>query len=531
MSNKKNKSLLSPHQFSNSEETFAFTEKNFDLLITRAAEQGEIIKSLKYSQEILSSLCSQTPFLVHIIEAIRNADNEIVDLKILKVNCENEGFELEDVSNNSEKDTIGKISDFFNADVNQQTVENEYSAVDKKGELHWFWNKQSTFKRTEKGLTKQVLLISQDITKKKLASIALQENEHFLKSIADSFPDILYVVDLITEKIIFINNAIYQILKYTPDQIKNTSGSLIDLFFHPDDQEIVRNHFRSFHIVPHHEAADMEFRMKDAFGEWHYVRSRHSAFKTDENGYATQLLGIWQNVTDLKKYQEERIKVKLEQQRAIAYAILKTQEEERKRIAEALHNSLGQILYGAKLSLAMLDSEKNSSEISNLEIKKIVNDLLEEAIVETKTISFELMPAILKDFGLETAIKDLLTKKYQKIQLKSSIHLVGFKNRMDPDMEIAIFRIVQELINNSIKHAKAHRVDLHISKLTDYVNINLNDDGVGFNKEILNNKNKGFGLRNINNRVKVLNGSLVINTNASKGTQINIDIPLDESGQ
>jgi two-component system, NarL family, sensor kinase len=528
MSNKKNKNLLSSLR---SEEDFAFTERNFDLLLTKTAEQEEIIKSLEYSQEILSSLCTVTPYSVHIIEAMRNSKNEIIDLKILRVKCENEDFELEVISNNTEKDAIGKISDFFSEESHSQIIEKEYSSVDEKGKLHWFWSKQSTFKQTDEGMPQQVLLISQDITEKKIAAIALQENEHFLKSIADSSPDILYVVDLINEKIIYINNAIYDILKYTPDQIKNTEGSLIDLFFHPDDQEIVRNHFKSFQAESNPPSADMEYRMKDAFGEWHYMRCRHSAFKLDEHGFATQLLGIGQNVTDLKKYQEERIKVKLEQQRAISYAILKTQEEERKRIAEALHNSLGQILYGAKLSLAMLDSERKPSENSNLEIKKIVNDLLEEAIVETKTISFELMPAILKDFGLETAIKDLLNKKFQKIQLKSSIHLVGLKNRMDPDMEIAIFRIVQELINNSIKHAKAQKVDLHISKLSDYVNINLNDDGIGFNKEILNSKNKGFGLRNINNRVKVLNGNLVINTNSSKGTQINIDIPLEENEQ
>ena len=317
-------------------------------------------------------------------------------------------------------------------------------------------------------------------------------------------------------------------MRYTPEQVINAGNTVINLLFHPADQKRVKNHLRLFKRKPHHVVTNLEYRMKDAFGEWHYIRCRHSVFKVNDQGIVTQLLGIGQNVTDLKKSQEEGIKIKLLQHRAISHAILKTQEHERNRIAEALHNNLGQILYVAKLKLSMLDNEKKISEKRIIEIKKTVNDLLEEAIIETKTISFELMPGILKDFGLEIAIKELLKKTFQKLHLKSSIHLVCLKKRLDPDMEIAIFRIVQELINNSIKHAKARKIDLYISKGSDYININLSDDGTGFNKVLLNNKHDGFGLRNITNRVEVLNGKLVINSNKSNGTQINIDIPLEE---
>ena len=506
-------------------DSITFTRENFDLLLKNKVDQEETIKSLKLSQEILFSICNETPYIVHIIEAIRNSADEKLELKVFKVNCDVK-FELEDISKSSKKNIIGDITDLFNENANQQVVEKEYSFIDEKGILRWLSSKKLIFKRTNEGLTEQVLLITKDITENKIASIALDENQHFIKSIADSTPDMLYVIDLETQKIIYINKAIYNLLGYTPDQIINRKGSIINLLFHPKDQEIIKKLFKSFNTKSYHKLADMEYRMKDASGEWHYIQGRHSVFKVDNKGFVTQLLGIGHNVTSLKQFQEDQLSQKLKQQQAISQTILNTQEEERKRIAEALHNSLGQILYGAKLSLSMLDFEKKSTEISNLEIKKIVNDLLEEAIVETKTISFELTPGTLKDFGLETALKDLLNKKFQKTQLKSSLHLIGLKNRIDPDLEITIFRIVQELINNSIKHSHAQNVDLYISKLSDYVYINLTDDGIGFNKELTNDNYKGFGLKNIRNRVMVLNGNFIINTKVNKGTQISIEFPL-----
>jgi two-component system, NarL family, sensor kinase len=298
------------------------------------------------------------------------------------------------------------------------------------------------------------------------------------------------------------------------------------LAFHPDDQESTYKNFQSFLTVKDNELRETEYRLKDAYGNWHWMKSRKAIFKRDEKGIPIQIIGIAQDITESKKLEEERINLELMQQKEISTAILQTQEEERKRIAEALHNGLGQVLYGAKLTLNTLEPDKNDFKKDNVEIKTMVNTLLDDAIEATRTISFELMPAILQDFGLDTVLRDLLRKTLPKASVKYNLSLSGLKTRMEADVEVAIFRIIQELINNVLKHAHATFADITVNKNSDYISIQFTDNGLGFNTAITS-KTKGFGLRSITNRVKLLNGQLNIETGKGKGTNIFIDIPYN----
>ncbi len=519
---------MSLHPDKNSDDIFAnmpFTEENYKLLLSEFEKKNELIEMLNLGSRVLTTLCNITAYKVFLIEAIRNEKNEIENFEYKKVKIDDDDFDIAPISIiesfNSEKD----VNTLFEKHQNKKQIDVEYSKVDKKGKIKWFSRKHSIFNEDSQRNIKQVLIIIQEVTDKKLVIDALQDNKHFIKSIADSTPDILYVIDLQLEKIVYINNAIYDLLHYSPEQVKNMGNAVFELFFHPDDRETIKHYFKTFNDEPQNHLSDIEFRIKDALGERHILRCRHSIFKTDEEGLAVQLLGIGQDVTEFKETQKIKLKFKLEQQQLISQAILKTQEEERSRISEALHNGLGQILYGVKLNFGLL-TLNNKLNKNSLDGKKIINDLLEEAIAETKTISFELMPLTLKDFGLEIAIKDLLNKKFQKINLNSTVRMIGLKKRLDSNLETIIFRIVQELINNSIKHAKAKNINLFISKGVDYLHINLTDDGIGFDSEILKDKHEGFGLRNINNRVNVLGGQFVINNAHKNGTDINIDIPL-----
>jgi signal transduction histidine kinase len=208
------------------------------------------------------------------------------------------------------------------------------------------------------------------------------------------------------------------------------------------------------------------------------------------------------------------------QQQEIFRTVLDNLEAERKRIAESIHNSLGQILYAAKLSLEAVD--KSGLTENDKESMKNANRFLSDAIAESRRLSHELMPAILEDFGLKIAVEDICRKLNGRIQLKCRFK--GSIKRLDKFIEIAIYRLVQELVMNVVKHADASDSLVAVEVYHSHVLVLVQDNGKGFN--IIKEKGDGIGLKTIRNNVNLLNGSINITSKRGQGTTINIDIPL-----
>ncbi|HEY9003990.1 MAG TPA: GAF domain-containing protein [Mucilaginibacter sp.] len=208
------------------------------------------------------------------------------------------------------------------------------------------------------------------------------------------------------------------------------------------------------------------------------------------------------------------------QQQEIFRTVLDTQEIERKRIAETLHNSLGQILYAAKLSLGTVD--KSQINESNKESIKTADKLLTDAITESRRLSHELMPVILEDFGLKTSIEDVCRRLSGKVQFKCRFK--GSAKRLDKYIEVAIYRLIQELMMNVVRHSEASNSLVAIEAYHNRILVLVQDDGKGFNA--LKEKAGGIGLKTIRNNVNLLNGNIDIISKAGKGTIINIDIPF-----
>jgi two-component system CheB/CheR fusion protein len=221
---------------------------------------------------------------------------------------------------------------------------------------------------------------------------------------------------------------------------------------------------------------------------------------------------------DLKIAETNTIE-KLIQQKDILNAVIETQEAERKRIGESLHNGLGQILYSVKLKIDGIDKHTDPQKLKK--INEETQAMLLEAIKETRSISSQLMPTILEDYGLAIAI-DSLCKKL-KDTLKIRCNITGFEKRIETKYEIGIFRIVQELLNNIIKHADASSVGIILQNMNNKIHIMVKDNGVGFNKTI---QPSGVGLSSIKSRVKLFEGSLKIASKKNQGTEVNIQFQI-----
>ena len=247
-----------------------------------------------------------------------------------------------------------------------------------------------------------------------------------------------------------------------------------------------------------------------------------STFVKIEDGLVASNLDI----SKLKKAEEERVNMVIDQNKKIYWATLDIQEIERKRIAENLHNSVGQLLFGVKMNLLQdfnrenLTTDQLFEQIEDITFK--TNKLLDDAIKETRRISHELTPAILEDFGLREAVEDICSQFRHVLEINCKVS--GLLNNINKPMEVAVYRIIQELTTNIIKHAKASKAFCSID--IDHINITMivSDNGVGFEKK---GKSDGIGLKTIQNKINLLNGSFTLESNKGQDNRVTIILPYE----
>jgi signal transduction histidine kinase len=217
------------------------------------------------------------------------------------------------------------------------------------------------------------------------------------------------------------------------------------------------------------------------------------------------------------------------QQNELFNTIAATQDQERKRIAQDLHDSLGSILSAAKLKLSALKDTGSAVPASQAEKYQAAMQLLDEASAELRNISHNIMPAALSKLGLVAALRNLINHitSHSGIQFSFSSH--DFDQRIDEQAEMSIYRIVLELINNIVKYAAASRVTVQLIRYPDYINLSVEDNGRGFDYQDTVHARKGIGLENILSRVGYLKGKINIDTAPGRGTSVIIDIPYARS--
>ena len=250
-------------------------------------------------------------------------------------------------------------------------------------------------------------------------------------------------------------------------------------------------------------------------------------FKNQQLNTSNEQLILTQK--DLLKATEEKYVLLRQEDNIRSTSLIEGQEEERKRLARELHDGIGQMLTGLKL-----DSEnlKNLPFINEKQRKLFEEHqkLIDETIEATRTVSFNLMPSVLTDFGLPSALR-LLTERTSK-SAGFAAKFNDFTENFDTPNKIEnnLYRITQEALNNIVKHAKAHKIVVELSNIDNkFITLSIVDDGKGFDtKKNKKNKITGNGLGNIQTRVRLLNGSIKINAELNKGTSIFVKIPLKE---
>jgi two-component system, NarL family, sensor kinase len=203
-------------------------------------------------------------------------------------------------------------------------------------------------------------------------------------------------------------------------------------------------------------------------------------------------------------------------------AMLKGQEDERNRIAKDLHDGLGGMLSGVKISFNNLKEKIHLQAENSLQFDNSINKL-DETISELRKISYNLMPEALLKFGLIDAINDFCTSTMQATQIIIAFETLGTTRELDSTAKIYIYRIVQELINNSVKHAKPSRILVQMTTAASKILITVEDNGKGMDANKMEHS-KGIGIGNITHRVNYFKGNLTFENNVPHGTVVNIEL-------
>ncbi len=356
----------------------------------------------------------------------------------------------------------------------------------------------------------------------------LQSQERFLQ-ISEHALQFYWEVD---SKGIFnyVSPVIEKILGLKPDDIVGEKGyhALFQL-----DQGKAKKHpiETSFTEQSSFKDYEIELKIKGNKKTWLSV----SGFPTyDKNGNFYGFRGVCYDITKRKHYEIalersiKQIKSYQNKLKKLNTELTLVEERERRRIAENLHDSLGQTLSLAYMKLSSIVQGDYPAKVQKTLLE--TSDLLNNAITESRALTYDLSPPILYELGLIPAFKWKLEQIQQKHDVATQMIGEGLQIGIKKEFNIFLYRIVAELLNNVIKHAQANLIELEVKKEKNFYYISVRDNGVGFQKQIKRKTGTsgGFGLMSITERLDSIKGRLEINSELGKGTEATVILPTTE---
>ncbi len=223
----------------------------------------------------------------------------------------------------------------------------------------------------------------------------------------------------------------------------------------------------------------------------------------------------------------------LQLRQQVSMRVIKAQEEERLRVAREIHDgpaqSMANVVLRAEICEKLMDSEPEQVRQELRDLKEMVK----ESLQEVRKIIFDLRPMVLDDLGVVPTLRRFITELQKRLPISVEFVVLGGEERRLPEvLEVAVFRIVQEALNNIFKHSKAKRAVVRLEVLPRRINIGISDDGCGFETQKIMGMGDvdrdNFGLLGMKERVELLTGEIKINSRPGKGTEIQVNIPVKE---
>ena len=209
--------------------------------------------------------------------------------------------------------------------------------------------------------------------------------------------------------------------------------------------------------------------------------------------------------------------------------VMTAQEEERTRLARELHDAIGQSLTAIIMTTAIVEKSLPPGYPRSRQKLAKVRSIAAQALKDLRNLIYDLRPETLDDLGLGLALRTQAQKHLEPAGVKVQLKTSGLKERLPPEMEIVIFRVVQEAITNIARHAQASEAHISLTLKTDRLMVRVEDDGVGFDPDyIMNGERQAWGLRGMEERITLLGGKFYIGSKPGSGTLLLAEVPLEQ---
>lgn len=332
---------------------------------------------------------------------------------------------------------------------------------------------------------------------------ALKRSEENFKTIFHNSSDEIFVSDL-QANILEVNDQASKLLGYTREELLQMN--ILDLKPLKQAELFLKN--RKIIMKEGGHLFDSEYITKDGEIVPVEINSRVLEFNGE-----TVILSISRNLVKRK-----------ETERKVLSAVIQTEEKERERFSKDMHDGIGPLLSTVKLYV----NELGSTEIGTIEKKEFViqvNKMLDDAVASIREISNNLMPRVIHEYGLVKALEAFCQKVNQTGKIHVDFNTTGIESTLNKNIQLILFRVISELLTNTIKHSMAKNAYVQLQKSDDNISLVFTDDGIGFNsKQVMENKSTGIGLKSIVSRIKSINGSCEIVSSEGSGFKIIIEI-------
>jgi PAS domain S-box-containing protein len=353
--------------------------------------------------------------------------------------------------------------------------------------------------------------------KKAEARIRISNERYILATKATN--DAIWDWDFISDNL-FRGEGYFNLFGYKPGYVSRPLARL-ETAIHPEDKERVLNGLREFITGTHRQIWEEEYRFRKADGNYVLVFDRGFLIYNQE-GKINRMVGSMQDITEKKELEKQLLKQELDKQKLVAQAVVDAQEKERADIGKELHDNVNQILSTAKLYLELAKSDDGE----RINLIKRSTDNIYNAINEIRSISRSLVPASIGDLGIIESIQDLVenTRATKKLHVEF-YYQEGIDELISEKQKLMLFRIIQEQVNNVLKHSDAQNLTIELMIDGTMVDLTISDNGKGFESDKVKNK-KGLGLYNIASRTELFNGKVKIVSAPGKGCTVNIRVPI-----
>ena len=384
----------------------------------------------------------------------------------------------------------------------------------------------------EKKVEKRTRDLKIDIEKRKKAEKELYKSQQEFTSLFRGNPEALVYVD---EKfnILDINSRFTELFGYSLKEIKgrNIDGDII----HPSDK-IEEGKKLSIKAMKGYLNYETIRRKKDG----NLFQVSISASPIIINNRVKGVLALYKDITEQVQNEErlqdylKEIKKDRKNLKRLSKKLINTQEEERRKISETIHDDIGQNITAIKINMSVIEETIKSHALHKVKERLLeTKSQLEQVFEQLRKLNIDLRSPLLRDLGLVSALHAYVNRYKKRENIDIDFEEINFKKRLNKEVEIVIFRIVQEAFTNISKHACANNIYLRLENKKSKVCVLIKDNGKGFNtKDVrdLEELDKGLGLIEMRERIETIGGNLDIKSSLGKGTQLLIEIPVGLEG-